>query len=167
MFLPFLSLVNSHMGFLVYAQPELDSEIGVYRVTILQIPDHIISKDTTRYFWGVFGSWGLCLRRFSSGVFAFIYIIYRNESKFLRTVFKTYGNIYIMRQFKWGIIIILRYFLSNGGWGAGENDNRSYLNRKCRTLEYFLNARSFTLAGFYKLLETRQRVPHCFCKVYF
>ena len=149
MFLPFLSLVNSHMGFLVYAQPELDSEIGAYRVTILQIPDHIISKDTTRYFWGVFGSYSLCLRRFSSGVFAFIYIIYRNESKLLKTVFKTYGNIYIMRQFKWGIMIILPYFLSNGG-GVGENDKRSYLKRKCRTLEYSLNARSFTLAGFAK-----------------
>ena len=143
MFLPFLSLVNSHMGFLVYAQPELDSEIGAYRVTILQIPDHIISKDTTRYFWGVFGSYSLCLRRFSSGVFAFIYIIYRNESKLLKTVFKTYGNIYIMRQFK-----CLTF--SRMGWGVGENDNRCYLNQKCRTLEYSLNARSFTLAGFGK-----------------
>ena len=101
---------------------------------------------------------------FCSGVFAFIYIIYRNESKLLKTVFKTYGNIYIMRQFKWGIMIILPYFLSNGvgsggwGWGVGENDKRSYLNRKCRTMEYSLNPWSFTLAGFYELLETRQRV---------
>ena len=46
-------------------------------------------------------------------------------------------------------MIILPYFLSNGG-GVGENDKRSYLNRKCRTLEYSLNARSFTLAGFGK-----------------
>ena len=53
------------------------------------------------------------------------------------------------------------------GGGVGENDKTSYLNRKCRTLEYSLNARSFTLAGFYELLETRQRVLHCFCKVYF
>ena len=27
----------------------LDSETGAYRLTILQIPDHIISKDSTRY----------------------------------------------------------------------------------------------------------------------
>ena len=68
-------------------------------------------------------------------------------------------------------MIILPYFLSNGvgggGWGVGENDNRSYLNRKCRTLEYSLNARLFTLAGFDELLETRQRALHCFWKVYF
>ena len=39
MFLPFLSLVNSNMGLLVYAQPDLDSEIGVYRLTIYHIAD--------------------------------------------------------------------------------------------------------------------------------
>ena len=54
----------------------------------LQIPDHIISKDSTRYSkrsaWRCF--WLLqslfCLRRFCPGVFVFIYIIYMNESKF-------------------------------------------------------------------------------------
>ena len=62
-------------GSFVYTQPDLDSEIGVYRVTILQIPDHIISKDSTRYFKrGVLRCFWLlqslfCLRRFCSGVF--------------------------------------------------------------------------------------------------
>ena len=36
---------------------------------------------------------------------------------------------------------------------VGENDKRSYLKRKCRTLEYSLNARSFNLAGFYEFLQ--------------
>ena len=51
-------------------------------------------------------------------------------------------------------MIILPYFLSNGvrgvGWGVEENEKSSYLNRKCRTLEYSLSARSFNLAGFGK-----------------
>ena len=76
----------------------------------------------------------------------------------------TYGNIYIMRQFKWGVIIILPYFLSNG---VGEHDKRSYLNPKSRTLEYLLSARLFTLASFGELVGTREKVIHCFCKVYF
>ena len=44
-----VSLVNcnSYMSLLVYVQPELDSETGAYRLTILQIPDHIKSKDST------------------------------------------------------------------------------------------------------------------------
>ena len=33
----------------VYAQPKLHTETGVYRVNILQIPDLIISKGSTRY----------------------------------------------------------------------------------------------------------------------
>ena len=37
------------------------------------------------------------------------------------------------------------------GVGVGENDKSSYLNRKCRTLEYYLSARSFNLTGFYEL----------------
>ena len=45
-------------------------------------------------------------------------------------------------------MIILPYFLSNEGGGGGENDKRSYLKRKCKTMEYSLNPRSFTLAGF-------------------
>ena len=61
--------------------------------TTLQIPDHIISKDSTRYSkrsaWRCF--WLLqslfCLRRFCPGVFVFIYIIYMNESKLLKAVF--------------------------------------------------------------------------------
>ena len=95
MFLPFLSLVNrnSYMSLLVYVQPELDSETGAYRLTILQIPGHIKSKDSTRYSkrsaWGYF--WLpqslFCLGRFCPGVFVFIYIIYINESKLLKAVF--------------------------------------------------------------------------------
>ena len=60
--LPFLSLVNcnSYTSLLVYVQPELDSETGAYRLTILQIPDQIKSKDSTRYSkrsaWRCFGS---------------------------------------------------------------------------------------------------------------
>ena len=53
------------------------------------------------------------------------------------------------------------------GWGVGEHDKRSYLHRKCRTLEYLLYARLFTLASFGELVETRERVLQCFCKVYF
>ena len=61
--------------------------------TTLQIPDHIISKDSTRYSkrstWRCF--WLLqslfCLRRFCPGVFVFFYIIYMNESKLLKAVF--------------------------------------------------------------------------------
>ena len=52
-------------------------------------------------------------------------------------------------------------------WGVGEHDKTSYLNRKCRTLEYLLNARLFTLASFGELMETREKVIHCFCKVSF
>ena len=67
----------------------------------LQIPDHIISKDSTRYSkrsaWRCF--WLLqslfCLRRFCPGVFVFIYIIYMNESKFWRLYFKCGMEIYI------------------------------------------------------------------------
>ena len=49
-----------------------------------------------------------------------------------------------MRQFKWGITVILRYLLSNGV-GVGEHDKRSLLNRTCRTLVHSFNTRSFTL----------------------
>ena len=53
-------------------------------------------------------------------------------------------------------------------WGeVGEHDKRSYLHRKCRTLEYSLYARLFTLASFGELVETRERVLQCFCKVFF
>ena len=41
------------------------------------------------------------------------------------------------------------------GLAVREHDKRSYLNRKCRTLEYSLNARLFTLTGFDELVETR------------
>ena len=52
-----------------------------------------------------------------------------------------------MRNYDYIALLSLEW---GGEWGVGENDNRSYLNRKCRTLEYSLNARSFTLAGFGK-----------------
>ena len=42
-----------------------------------------------------------------------------------------------------------------------------FLNRKCRTLEYLLNARLNTLTSFGELVETREKVLHCFCKVCF
>ena len=159
----------------VYARLEFrcqDSKTRLYHVTILQIPDHTISKDSALYlkrsvlrcFWLLQSLF--CWKRFCPGVFAFIRIIYIYESKLLKTVFWTYGNIYIMRQFKWGVIAILLYFLSNG-MGGGECDKRSFLNRKCRTLEYLLNARLNTLTSFGELVETREKVLHCFCKVYF
>ena len=61
--------------------------------TTSQIPDHIISKDSTRYskrstwrrFWLLQSLF--CLRRFCPGVFVFFYIIYMNESKLLKALF--------------------------------------------------------------------------------
>ena len=52
-----------------------------------------------------------------------------------------------MRNYDYIALLSLEW---GGEWGVGENDKRSYLNRKCRTLEYSLSARSFTLAGFGK-----------------
>ena len=49
--------------------------------------------------------------------------------------------------------------------GVGKLDKKNYLNQKCKSLEYSLNARSFTL-GFDELLDIREKVFHYFCKVY-
>ena len=97
MFVPFLFSVNSHLSLLVYTRPEFrcqDSKTGQSVSSNLSAdPDHIISKVNTRYskhrvfrvFWlpqSLF-----CLGIFCPGVFAFINIIYIDESKLLKTVF--------------------------------------------------------------------------------
>ena len=73
------------------------------------------------------------LRRLCPGVFAFIYIVYINESKLLKAVFQTFGNIYIMKQFKLELILYCRTF---SRIGVGKLDKKSDLNQKCRSLEY-------------------------------
>ena len=50
------------------------------------------------------------------------------------------------------------------GWGVGVCDKRSFLNRKCRTLEYLLNARLNTLTSFGELVETREKFYIAFVK---
>ena len=100
MFVPFLFSVNSHMSLLVYTRPEFrcqDSKTGQSVSSNLSAgPDHIISKVNTRYskhkVFRVFRVFWLpqslfCLRIFCPGVFAFINIIYIDESKLLKTVF--------------------------------------------------------------------------------
>ena len=54
-------------------------------------------------------------------------------------------------------------------WGSrrqneNENDRRSCRNRKCRTMEYSLSARLFTLVGFDELVETHLSI---FCLLLF
>ena len=55
-----------------------------------------------------------------------------------------------MRNYDYIALLSLEW---RGEWGVGENDKRSYLKRKCRTLEYSFSARSFNLAGFYEFLQ--------------
>ena len=46
-----------------------------------------------------------------------------------------------------------------GGWGYGSSTEGVVLNRKCRTMEYSLSARLFTLVGFDELVETLLSTP--------
>ena len=68
-----------------------------------------------------------------------------SEYQFLTNSFPCHSNVrnYIFRT------------CPRRGVGVREHDKRSYLNGKCRTLEYSLNARLFTLTGFDELVETR------------
>ena len=71
------------------------SHIANPRSYNIQRQQRYLKRSVLRCFWLLQSLF--CLKRSCSGVFAFIY---KNESKLLKTVFKTYGNIYTMKQFK-------------------------------------------------------------------
>ena len=117
-----------------------DSKTRLYRVTILQIPDHTISKYRTRYLkrsvlrcflapivfvlFETILSWGFCVHSHN---------LHGRIQTFEDTTLNLWKYIH-NEAIQVRVIIILLYFLSNGV-GVGEHAKTSYLNRKCRTAQ--------------------------------